>query len=101
MDRDSCDDYQEILQTELSQAEQLELFQDEQPELVQDAEPELVQDEQPELVQDAEPELVQDAEPELVQGINALMYAVNKKRLGPKSLKHLKKEIEEIAELCR
>jgi len=101
LDRDSCDEYQEIQQTELSQAEQLELFQEEHPEFVQDEQPELFQDEQPELVQDAEPELVKGEQTELVQGINALMNAVNKKRLGPKSLQHLKKEIKKIAELCR
>lgn len=92
-DRDSCVDYQEILQTDVPQAEQLELFQDEQPELIQD--------EQPEFVQDAEPELVRDEQPELIQALNTLLDAVDKKRLGPKSLKHLKKEIQEIAELCR
>ena len=84
-DRDSCDEYQEIQQTVAPQAEQLELFQDEQPEFVQDAEPEQVRDEQPELI----------------QALNTLLDAVDKNRLGPKSLKHLKKEIEEIAELCR
>lgn len=108
-DRDSCVDYQEILQTDVPQAEQLELFQDEHPEFVQDEQPELfydeqpelIQDEQPEFVQDAEPELVRDEQPELIQALNTLLDAVDKKRLGPKSLKHLKKEIQEIAELCR
>lgn len=101
LDRYNCDEYQEIQQTDAPQAEQLELFQDEHPEFVQDEQPELFYDEQPEFVQDAEPELVRDEQPELIQALNTLLDAVDKKRFGPKSLRHLKKEIKEIAELYR
>jgi hypothetical protein len=109
LDRYSCDEYQEIQQTDAPQAEQHELFQNEHPEFVQDEQPEffydeqpeLIQDEQPEFFQDAEPELVRDEQPELIQALNTLLDAVDKKRFGPKSLRHLKKEIKEIAELYR